>query len=36
MNKLIKNVIITSAVIGSIKLYGKVKYIQGIIDVIRY
>ena len=32
MNELIKNVIITSAVIGGIKLYGKVKYIQGIVD----
>lgn len=32
MNKLIKNVVITSAVIGGIKLYGKVKYIQGIVD----
>lgn len=32
MNELIKNVIITSAVIGGIKLYGKVKYIQGIFD----
>ena len=26
MNELIKNVIITSAVIGGIKLYGQVKY----------
>ena len=32
MNELIKNVIITSAVIGGIKLYGQVKYIQGIFD----
>lgn len=32
MNELIKNVVITSAVIGGIKLYGKVKYIQGIAD----
>ena len=32
MNELIKNVVITSAVIGGIKLYGQVKYIQGIFD----
>lgn len=35
MNELIKNVLITSAVIGGIKLYGKVKYIQGIVDTNR-
>ena len=32
MNEIVKNVLITSVVIGSIKLYGKVKYIQGIVD----
>ena len=32
MNEIVKNVLITSVVIGSIKLYGKVKDIQGIVD----
>ena len=32
MNEIVKNVLITSVVIGGIKLYGKVKYIQGIVD----
>lgn len=32
MNELVKNVMITSAIIGGIRLYGKVKYIQGVVD----
>lgn len=32
MNDLVKNVLIASAIIGGIRLYGKVKYIQGIVD----